>query len=107
MPPQGRLGDKARCPADVHGGPCCKPHVVVGPAVEGSPDVITNDKPSLRVGDPGKHAVCCGPQTWECKDGSGTVLINGKKAHRLHDATKHCGGLGLLIEGSDNVIVGG
>jgi uncharacterized Zn-binding protein involved in type VI secretion len=44
---------------------------------------------------------------WQANAGSGTVFINGKAAHRQNDATKHCGGDGKLIQGSDDVIVGG
>lgn len=105
MPPQGRLGDLAQIPADAHGCPAC-PHPAVGPAIAGSTNVLTNGMPSLRVGDPGIHAACCGPNTWSAKTGSATVLINGRKAHRLSDMTKHCGGMGQLIIGSPNVIVG-
>jgi uncharacterized Zn-binding protein involved in type VI secretion len=65
-----------------------------------------NGRPAVRVGDPGVHAACCGPNSWTAKAGSGTVFINGRKAHRLGDATQHCGGIGQLIEGSANVIVG-
>ena len=106
MPPQARVGDKAFNPADAHGCPAC-PHPVIGPAVAGSPNVMTNNLPSVRVGDAGVHAACCGPNSWNAKAGSGTVLINGKKAHRLGDSTKHCGGMGNTIEGSPNVITGG
>jgi len=106
MPPQGRLGDKSQVPADAHGCIAC-PHPCIGPAVGGSPDVMTNSRPSLRVGDPGVHAACCGPNTWTAAAGSGTVFINNKAAHRLGDADTHCGGSGKLIEGSNNVIVGG
>lgn len=106
MPPQGRLGDRAFNPADAHGCPGC-PHPVIGPAIQGSGDVLTNDRPSLRIGDPGVHAACCGPNTWNAASGSGTVLINGIPAHRLSDTTAHCGGTGKLIEGSENVITGG
>lgn len=35
-----------------------------------------------------------------------TVFINGKGAHRMGDQNRHCGGMGQLIEGSPNVIVG-
>ena len=105
MPPQGRVSDLAQVPADAHGCPAC-PHPAVGPAVSGSADVLTNGLPSLRVGDAGVHAACCGPNKWNAKTGSATVLINGRKAHRLSDMTKHCGGIGQLIMGSPNVIVG-
>ncbi len=106
MPPLGRVGDNAMCPADVHGKPCC-PHPTTGPASAGSPDVLINGIPALRVGDTGVHAACCGPNKWEAVKGSGTVFINGKPAFRLGDTTKHCGGVGNLIVGSPTVIVGG
>lgn len=106
MPPQGRLGDKSQVPADAHGCPGC-PHPAVGPAIAGSANVNVNSRPALRLGDTGMHAACCGPNMWKATAGSGTVNINGKPAHRLGDADQHCGGMGKLIEGSDNVIVGG
>jgi uncharacterized Zn-binding protein involved in type VI secretion len=79
----------------------------VGPAIVGSPDVLVNNKPALRIGDQGVHAACCGPNTWQATQGSSTVLINGMGAHRQGDQDQHCGGVGLLIEGSPDVIVGG
>jgi uncharacterized Zn-binding protein involved in type VI secretion len=106
MPPQGRLGDKANCPSDTHGCPGCA-HAVIGPAIAGSTDVNVNKRPALRVGDPGQHAACCKANTWSAAKGSGTVFINGKPAHRLGDDTLHCGGKGQLVEGSNNVLVGG
>ena len=69
--------------------------------------MLVNKRPALRVGDSGIHAACCGPNTWSAQGGSGTVKINGKGAHRMGDADKHCGGTGKLIEGSGDVIVGG
>lgn len=105
MPPQARVGDMAFVPADAHGCPGC-PHPSIGPAIQGSQNVLTNGLPSVRVGDPGIHAACCGPNTWNAKVGSSSVLINGRKAHRLGDLTKHCGGLGSTVHGSPNVIVG-
>jgi len=106
MPPQCRLGDKSMVPADAHGCPAC-PHPCVGPAIIGSPDVMVNNRPALRVDDMGIHAACCGPNTWTAQQGSSTVFINSKKAHRLGDQDKHCGGTGQMIEGSANVITGG
>ena len=47
MPPQGRLGDKAQAPIDVHGCPAC-PHPTIGPAVIGSPTVSVNKRAALR-----------------------------------------------------------
>ncbi len=106
MPPQGRLGDKSQVPACAHGCPGC-PHPCIGPAIAGSPNVLVNGRPALRIQDPGVHAACCGPNTWQAQQGSGTVFINSKAAHRLGDTVKHCGGIGKLIEGSNNVMVGG
>ena len=106
MPPQGRLGDKSQVPADAHGCPAC-PHRGIGPAIIGSPNVMTNKRPSLRTGDQGVHMACCGPNMWTAAAGSGTVFINNVGAHRLGDSDTHCGGSGQLIEGSNNVIVGG
>lgn len=105
MPLAGRLGDKSLVPADAHGCPGC-PHPGVGPAVCGSPNVLINFKPALRATDTGVHAACCGPNTWTAQTGSATVLINGLMAHRFGDVDTHCGGVGSLIEGSPNVIVG-
>jgi len=105
MPGQGRLGDKANVPLDAHGCPGC-PHPAVGPAIQGSSDVNVNRRPALRVDDPGIHMACCGSNTWTATTGSITVFINGKGAHRMGDQNRHCGGIGQLIEGSPNVIVG-
>ncbi|HEY1556057.1 MAG TPA: PAAR domain-containing protein [Kofleriaceae bacterium] len=106
MPPQARLGDKSNIPADAHGCPAC-PHPAVGPAIQGSPDVMVNGRPAVRVGDQGVHAACCGPNMWKAAAGSGTVMINNKAAHRQGDQDSHCGGSGTMIEGSTNVITGG
>ena len=106
MPGQGRLGDKSQAQVDAHGCPAC-PHPANGPAVQGSPDVMVNNRPAVRVGDMGIHMACCGPNTWTATKGSATVLINNKPAHRMGDADQHCGGPGTLIEGSTDVIVGG
>jgi uncharacterized Zn-binding protein involved in type VI secretion len=105
MPPQGRLGDKSHAPADAHGCVAC-PHPVIGPAIQGSPDVLVNNQPALRVGDKGIHAPCCGANMWTAVKGSATVFINNMPAHRMGDDDQHCGGMGKLIEGSSDVFVG-
>lgn len=69
--------------------------------------MLVNNRPALRVGDQGIHAACCGPNMWTATQGSGTVLINNMPAHRMGDMDQHCGGVGTLIEGSPDVIVGG
>ncbi len=106
MPPLSRLGDKSFVPADAHGCPAC-PHPAIGPAISGSPNVLADFRPALRVGDNGVHAACCGPNTWAAAQGSATVLINFKPAHRLGDMDTHCGGIGNMVEGSPDVMVGG
>jgi len=106
MPPAARLNDMAFNPADAHGCNGC-PHAVTGPAIGGSPTVMINQLSALRIGDPGVHAACCGPNSWAVALGSGTVTINDIPAARLGDMTAHCGGVGSLIVGSHNVSIGG
>lgn len=106
MPGAARLGDKSMAPVDAHGCPAC-PHSVQGPAVQGSPDVLIDYMPAVRLGDAGIHMACCGPNTWTATAGSGTVLINQMPAVRLGDSTTHCGGPGTMINGSTTVIIGG
>ena len=101
-----RLGDKAQVQQDSHGCPGC-PHPGVGPAISGSSNVMINGRPAVRVDDVGIHAVCCGPNMWSAAEGSSTVFVNGKPLARQNDKTRHCGGQGKMIEGSNDVIVGG
>jgi len=68
---------------------------------------MTNSRPAFRKDDTGIHAACCNQNTWKAVQGSATVFINNKEAVRLGDQTKHCGGSGNMIEGSDNVMIGG
>lgn len=105
MPNACRVGDNAHCPADSHGNDCCS-HSVTGPAMAGSSNVLINGKPVLRVGDPGIHSTCCGPNTWNATEGSPTVFVNGIPVVRLGDSTTHCGGSGTMIEASPDVIIG-
>lgn len=105
MPAAARVGDNALCPSDAHGCPKCA-HQVQGPATNGSPDVLFNGMPALRLGDPGVHSGCCGPNTWTAAQGSSTVFINGLPAVRMGDMTQHCGGVGNMIVGSPNILIG-
>ncbi len=105
MPAQSRLGDTSNVPIDAHGCPGC-PHNCTGPAIIGSPNVMVNSRPAVRVDDTGLHAVCCGPNMWTAVKGSATVFINNKAAHRKGDMDRHCGGIGTMKEGSSNVITG-
>jgi uncharacterized Zn-binding protein involved in type VI secretion len=93
-------------PADAHGCPVC-PHPVTGPARKGSPDVKTNMLDQMRVGDPGIHMLCCGPNKWNVAAGSSTVFVNNIKAARMGDKTSHCGGSGNAVTASPNVFIGG
>lgn len=105
MPEAARLNDASRVPADSHGCPCCA-HDAVGPATKGSPDVTINGRAAIRVTDTGVHSACCGPQTWKAVAGAPAVQFNGLPAHRKHDDDEHCGGMGKMIEGSPDVIIG-
>jgi uncharacterized Zn-binding protein involved in type VI secretion len=73
----------------------------------GSPNVLVNNLPALRVTDQGIHIACCGPNMWVATKGSSSVLINNLAAHRQGDQDQHCGSVGQLISGSPNVQVGG
>jgi uncharacterized Zn-binding protein involved in type VI secretion len=103
--PQARVGDKSKISADSHGCPSC-PHVCTGPGTEGSLDVLVNDQPTMRTGDAGTHSGCCGANSWTAKDGAAGVFINSLKAYRKGDPAKHCGGNGVQIDGSPDVLVG-
>ena len=105
MPAQARLSDKAKGVC-AHGCLAC-PHVVQGPAVSGSGDVFVNSRPAFRKGDPGIHMVCCTANNWKAFMGSATVYINDKPAARKGDMSKHCGGFGMITEGSSDVSTGG
>jgi uncharacterized Zn-binding protein involved in type VI secretion len=100
-----RVGDKAMAESDSHGCPAC-PHTVIGPALTGSPTVMINHKPALRLGDAGVHAACCGSNDWQVVGGSQSVFIDGLPAARIGDATQHCGAMGRLVEGSEDIVAG-
>jgi uncharacterized Zn-binding protein involved in type VI secretion len=106
MPAQCRVTDLSKVPADAHGCPAC-PHVCIGPAIQGSPDVMVNNLPAVRVTDKGVHAASCGPNMWTASTGSSKVMINGLAAHRKDDQDQHCGGVGQMQNGSPDVITGG
>jgi len=73
----------------------------------GSTNVVVEGSAAMRIGDPGVHAACCGPNSWAVATGSSSVTINDIPAARLGDTTAHCGGIGSLIMGAGTVIVGG
>ncbi len=85
-------------------GDLCTGHDAHGPrpAIKGSPDVIINDRPALRVGDAfAKHGPTMHGGVMSA--GSENVTFNDKPASRVEDALD-CGS--ALRDGSDDVIVG-
>jgi uncharacterized Zn-binding protein involved in type VI secretion len=89
------VGDIAYCPHDAHGalstdGP------VEGPVTGGSPLITVYGRAAARVGDPGVHAACAGPNSFIIAAGDPEVLISGLPAARRGDETRHCGGYGTL-----------
>ena len=104
MPGACRLGDRSKAPIDTHGCPACLHTNVQGPAITASPNVFVNGAPALRIGDGGIHAACCFTNTWKVIQGSGQVFVNGQALVRKGDTTLHCGGIGKMIDASENVI---
>lgn len=99
MPATSRVGDTvvATC--------CCHKSCVTttGIIVEGSPNVMTNNKSTGRIGD---IAVCgCGHVTM-IVEGSPNVMTNTIPTGRVGDATDGCP-VGIIVEGSPNVITNG
>ena len=98
-----RVSDMALVLGDAHGCPACA-HVCTGPMISGSNDVFINGLNAVRKGDPGVHAACCGPNTYQTNAGSDNVFVNGKPLVRIMDDTKHCGGNWHMITCSFNVM---
>jgi len=101
----GRLGDRSHVPRDSHGCSGCA-HSAIGPAVTGSANVLINHRRALRTEDRGVHSTCCGSNKWKAVQGAPRVLINERRAHRFGDVDEHCGGLGEMVEGSPDVLIG-
>ncbi|WP_071871083.1 PAAR domain-containing protein [Atopomonas hussainii] len=95
MPKAGRLGDQDT------GHDACGPTAVIA----GSPNVLINNLPALRLGDPLAVHGCPAhaPHGRALAVGSGTVLINNLPAGRVGDAV-NCGG--VMVQGSPNVLIG-
>ena len=106
MPGAVRFGDKAVA-IDSHGRRCC-PHYVIGGSstiTGGSPNVFINGRKAVRLGDLGLHSACCGPNIFTHIQASTNVFVNSKGLVKLGDKTRHCGGIGAVIEASQNVLV--
>lgn len=85
--PAARQSDQDSCPLPGHS---------VNPAVTGSPNVLINGLPALRVGD----RSACGDAVAE---GMSSILVNGLPIAFLGSATSHGG---MIITGSADVLVG-
>jgi uncharacterized Zn-binding protein involved in type VI secretion len=97
--PAARLTDMHTCPM-VTAGQTPIPHVggpIVGP---GAPTVLIGKMPAAVLGD---NAVCVGPPD-SIIEGSATVMICGKPAARVGDATAHGGS---IVLGCPTVLIGG
>lgn len=79
------------------------------PAVTGSPNVMVNNRPALRVGDVGTvvaGAFSTDTVQWVAAQGARCVLINNRNAHRAWDVDDHRGCPGTIVEGSPYTFVG-
>jgi uncharacterized Zn-binding protein involved in type VI secretion len=92
------------------GGP-----VLLLPVVSGAKKTLINGAPAARCGDLGVSILCGFAPMFEILTGSSNVWIEGSRAARQGlDLTRHClfsipigVPLGMLVEGSGNVIIGG
>lgn len=90
MPGQGRLFDLCICGAGS-----------IGVYVTGSLNVITNGRPTLRIG----NVYVCPHCTGMAVSGSPNVLTNGIPNHRLGDTGCDCDGCGFTITASGDTII--
>lgn len=93
--PVVRLGDQ--CSGHY---PCFGPR----PSVSGSPDVMVESIPAIRVGDPWALHCCGSCHTGTTAKGSGTVFANGQPLMRIGDQID-CGS--VSAQGASTVFAGG
>ena len=93
--PAARLGD-------IGSGHGCFPP---SPAMQGSPNILINNRPAVRQGDAYVPHGCsnCPPHGRNLSQGSPTVLFNNREAGRVGDPIS-CGGSDAT--GSGNVLIG-
>jgi uncharacterized Zn-binding protein involved in type VI secretion len=109
--PAARITDRAKSLGHVHMCPACTqgaPHTVMGPFVQGSPNVMINGLAAIRQNDPGVACACCFTNMFRAQGCSTTVLANGRGLVRKGDATAHCEPQsfpGDVITGSPNVTI--
>ena len=98
------MGKPAARLEDIGSGHGC--HHPPSPAIEGSPNVVINGLPAVRLGDSFAMHACPahgGLHPRALATGSSSVIINGKPAGRLGDSID-CGG--AVMTGSANVLIG-
>ncbi len=97
--PITRVGDLSAGVCSV-GAPCC-PHAWVSVHVAGSPNVFTNDRQTMRIGDIG-ISTCPHCVISYAVSGSSFNFANDKKIHRLTDTHIVPCGPGACISASPN-----
>jgi len=94
MPQAARLGD-------ICSGHGCFPS---RPNIQGSPDVIVENRPLHRQGDAWQVHCCKSCHAGNLASGSSTVIANGRQAGRIGDPV-NCGS--RVVTGASTVIIGG
>lgn len=108
--PVARVGDTVFCPADIHNTPSGPvPMPVTGQIVAGVPTVLTGGSPTARLGDPGVHAVCLGPNNFTILTASLRVFAASQPVARMGDTTQHCTdvpgtSMGTILTGAFTVL---
>ena len=107
MPPVTRANLDTHSGICSHGLLCC-PHSVSGVFIQGSPNVLTNGRPTVRLND-ALVSSCphCGGVGGRASSASGTVFANGRGVVRAGDSVVYPGGGGTVNNGSPNVNAGG
>jgi uncharacterized Zn-binding protein involved in type VI secretion len=101
MSPAARLTDMHNCPMQTPAFPSPIPHVggpIIGP---GAPTVLIGCIPAAVKGD---LCICDGGSPDTITGGSKSVIICGKPAVRMGDATSHGGS---ILMGFPTVLIGG
>ena len=80
------------------------PHPAIGPAISGSPDVLINGRPALRIDDIGVHAACCDDLLRRFASREVVMSITGHSTPAMHshyshvDAGEKAAAVGKVIE---------
>lgn len=96
-----RVGDKT-VGSGYHGYPCCG-HTLTGFFVQGAPSVLTNGRPTVRVGDRFVHnCPHCG--TGIAVGAIPNVVIEGQPQHPLGGAVNFTCGVGITVSASTDTV---